>query len=239
MNAAQVRAKARMAVKRFEEEIEHEEMEAGELNLVPYLDIVTNILLFLLASIASGLVLGHINTSLPEYSKAGAGGPAGEPQMQLVLSITNDKLDLFDQSEGDMAAKGSINNPFVSLSDTKAGPEYEFDYVALSKAATQIVKDRFGSKYPLSVGDDKKTPACKDDKKGVYPLDRCRPVGSTKVIIIPEQGIPYYTIVAAMDAVRTNIEVNMDPATKVASPKYGWPENVLFPDVIFGTIAKN
>ena len=61
MNAAQVRAKARMAMKRREEEIENEEMEGGELNLVPYLDIVTNVMLFLLATVTSGLLLGNIN----------------------------------------------------------------------------------------------------------------------------------------------------------------------------------
>ena len=52
MNAAQVRARARMAMKRREEEIELEEIEGGELNLVPYLDIITNVVLFLLASVS-------------------------------------------------------------------------------------------------------------------------------------------------------------------------------------------
>ena len=57
MNSAQVSAKARMEMKRREEEIEQEEMEGGELNLVPYLDIVTNVMLFLLATVTSGLIL--------------------------------------------------------------------------------------------------------------------------------------------------------------------------------------
>ena len=47
-------------MKRREEEIEQEEMEGGELNLVPYLDIVTNVMLFLLATVTSGLILGNI-----------------------------------------------------------------------------------------------------------------------------------------------------------------------------------
>ena len=70
MNAAQVRAKARLAMKRREEQIEDEEMEAGELNLVPYLDIVTNVMLFLLATVTSGLILGNINSALPQYSSS-------------------------------------------------------------------------------------------------------------------------------------------------------------------------
>ncbi len=37
MNASQVRAKARAAMRRRAEEIEQEEIEGGEINLVPYL----------------------------------------------------------------------------------------------------------------------------------------------------------------------------------------------------------
>jgi hypothetical protein len=46
VNAAQVRARARMAMRAREEEIEQDEIEGGELNLVPYLDIITNVVLF-------------------------------------------------------------------------------------------------------------------------------------------------------------------------------------------------
>ena len=71
MNAAQVRAKARIAVERREEQIEAEEIEGGEINLIPYLDIVTNLMLFLLASISTGLVMGQINTTLPDQGDPG------------------------------------------------------------------------------------------------------------------------------------------------------------------------
>ena len=41
-----------------------EEMENGELNLIPYLDIVTNLTLFLLATVSAGLILVQIDTTL-------------------------------------------------------------------------------------------------------------------------------------------------------------------------------
>ena len=66
MNLAKAHQKARMAMRRREEQIEQEELEGGEINLIPYLDIVTNLMLFLLASISAGLVLGQINTTLPD-----------------------------------------------------------------------------------------------------------------------------------------------------------------------------
>ena len=86
MNAAQVRAKARLAMKRREEDIETEEREGGELNLVPYLDIIPNVVLFLLASVTTGLVLGTVNSSLPEFS---AGAAAA------VSNAVNDALSPF------------------------------------------------------------------------------------------------------------------------------------------------
>src|SRR5690349_22042702 len=95
MNAAQVRAKARMAMKRREEEVEQEEIESGELNLVPYLDIITNIMLFLLASVSAGFILGEINTTLPDHAPAAAQAQPADPKknpdeqsLQLVVSVT-------------------------------------------------------------------------------------------------------------------------------------------------------
>ena len=39
-------------MRRMKEHAEEAEEETGELNLVPYLDIITNIIIFLLASVA-------------------------------------------------------------------------------------------------------------------------------------------------------------------------------------------
>ncbi|MEO7734518.1 MAG: hypothetical protein ABIY55_26415, partial [Kofleriaceae bacterium] len=41
-------------------------MESGELNLIPYLDMVTNLMLFLLASVSAGIILTQIDTTLPD-----------------------------------------------------------------------------------------------------------------------------------------------------------------------------
>src|SRR5688572_20114059 len=97
MNAAQVRGKARMAVKKREEEIEQEETESVELNLVTYLDIVTNVMLFLLATITSGLLIGTINSALPEYAQGGGGAqPTPEEQpIQLVVAVTKPEVQMF------------------------------------------------------------------------------------------------------------------------------------------------
>src|SRR4051812_12389113 len=81
-SAQRVRSKTRAAVKRREDAIELDEMESGELNLIPYLDMVTNLMLFLLASVSAGLILVQINTPLPDPKADPPGGtptPAASP----------------------------------------------------------------------------------------------------------------------------------------------------------------
>src|SRR5579862_446902 len=83
-SAQRVRSKTRAAIKRREDDIEEEEMESGELNLIPYLDMVTNLMLFLLASVSAGLILAQIDTTIPDHSDAPstAVAPATNPDDQ-------------------------------------------------------------------------------------------------------------------------------------------------------------
>lgn len=102
--AQQVRAKARAAYKRREDEVEEEETESGEINLIPYLDIVTNLMLFLLVSVSTGTLLGQINISLPEQTATPSSTtpppqvtPEEQP-LQLVLTVLNDRVELWSMS---------------------------------------------------------------------------------------------------------------------------------------------
>ena len=61
------RSQVRAACRRMRDHDEEIEEEAGELNLVPYMDIVTNIIIFLLASVVNQVALGNINVSSPDH----------------------------------------------------------------------------------------------------------------------------------------------------------------------------
>lgn len=61
-------AKVRSRIRREHAALEESEHEGGELNLVPYLDIVTNTVIFLLFTSASALALANINVAAPRYS---------------------------------------------------------------------------------------------------------------------------------------------------------------------------
>jgi len=227
MNAAQVRAKARLAMKRREEEIEHEEMEGGELNLVPYLDIVTNVMLFLLATVTSGLILGNINSALPEYSPPGTAGSQNqaqdpeEPPLQMAIVVAPEKISLFSVA----GLEGSIDKPLLELPAKKTNQEFE--YAKIMEAAQGIVTRRFKGRLPLGI--DKKTdePICIGQDGKALPKTSCRPKGATEIILIVDAQIPYHVIINVMDALRQN-------TAKDAT----YPDNLLFPDVIFSTGIK-
>jgi len=227
MNAAQVRAKARLAMKRREEEIEQEEMEGGELNLVPYLDIVTNVMLFLLATVTSGLVLGNINSALPEYSPPGVAGQNAtppteeqEPPLQMTAAVAPEKITIFSIS----GLEGSIDKPLLEL-PAKARNE-DFEYAKITETMQAIIDKRYKGRPPLGV-DKKGEPVCMSADGKSLALNQCRPKGATEVILIVDASIPYKVIISVMDALRQN---NAKDST--------YPDNLLFPDVIFSTGIK-
>lgn len=185
MNAAQVRAKARRAMKRREEEIEQEEIEGGEINLVPYLDIVTNLMLFLLASITSGLILGQLNTTLPDQGPPQAAMAQEDPDrdpnqkpLKLVVSVTKQEIIVWSIS----GLEGTLQQPKATiprLPDQGDDPAPAYDYVELNQALYEIAARRWrGQRRDLS---------------------------TYQAVLMPDGDIPYGTIIAVMDAMRCKL----------------------------------
>jgi len=197
MNLAQVRAKARMAMRRREEAIETDEIEGGELNLVPYLDIISNVVLFLLASVTTGLVLGTVNSSMPEFSPNPAEAaepkatPTDEPPLQLVVAVTKTELRLFSLS----GLEGSAEEPKLRAPAQNGG----YPFAQLTAAAAEIVKRRWPGRPPLSPVAGQLT--CLRDGR-TAPMDVCRPDRSTEVFLMVDGDVRYETVIATMDALR-------------------------------------
>jgi biopolymer transport protein TolR len=84
------RSQVRAAMRRMRDHNEELEEEHGEINLVPYMDIVTNIIIFLLASVVNQVALGNVNVSVPTLS-SGAGASDEEkpdkPPLNLTVSV--------------------------------------------------------------------------------------------------------------------------------------------------------
>ncbi|HTE52185.1 MAG TPA: biopolymer transporter ExbD [Kofleriaceae bacterium] len=236
MNAAQVRAKARLAMKRREESIEAEELEGGEINLIPYLDIITNLLLFLLASVSAGYILGHINTTLPNQTPANQVAPADPSQkpdetpIQIMVSATKQGLVLWSLS----GLEGTLQSPkarVARLPATRADEAPRYDYAALNNALYEIANRRWRGKL--------------------------RDQDTYEIILQCDPEIPYETVVDIMDAVRRRIppglragallpEVALPKFQKQAEPAatpgaekwvpvepYDPDKHYLFPDILF------
>lgn len=226
MNIAQVKAKARAAMKRREEEIEAEEIEGGEINLVPYLDIVTNLMLFMLATVSAGFILGQIDTTLPDHAPANqvsAADPAKKPDeqpLQLVVSVTKERLLLWSIS----GLEGTLAEPKLELpvaASTGADQPPRFEYQRLNDALYEIATRRYGN--------------------GTKP----RPMDTYEVILQVDGDIPYETVIDVMDHLRRRVTpdgtlppVAMPEFAKqgdelVPTENYDPDEHYLFPDVLF------
>ncbi len=225
MNSSQVRGKARAAMARREEEIEEEEIQGGEINLVPYLDIVTNLMLFLLASVSAGFIMGQIDTTLPDHS-ASAQKPPVEPEvkpdeqpLQLMVSVTTKRMILWSVS----GLEGTLEQPKATMSlvpTAKASDPPAYEYAKLNAALIEISTRRWGGKK--------------------------RPETTYEILLQADGDIPYETVIAVMDHMRRPIPADGKSLPEVRMPKfevqggknvpvedYDPVKHVLFVDVLF------
>ena|SRR5688572_2147630 len=208
-SAQRVRGRIRAAIKRREDDIEREEMESGELKLIPYLDMVTNLMLFLLASVSAGLILVQIDTTLPDRQTAPSpvtSSPSTNPDdqpLKLVVSITRDRIILWSISglEGTLSTPKAVyprtgrdgeacDGPYMCESNacdaasqkcvpSRDEPAPVFDYRALNATMLEIAERRYTGKLR---------------KRETY-----------QAILMADGTIPYSTIVAVMGAMRCKL----------------------------------
>lgn len=76
-----------------------EEEEGGELNIVPYLDILMNLIIFMLLSMAGLATFGMLNVNAPNYG-AGAGGGSDTDKPALTLTVAVAKCGFFIAATG-------------------------------------------------------------------------------------------------------------------------------------------
>lgn len=111
-----------------------EDEESGELNIVPYLDILMNLILFMLLSITGLASFGILNVSAPSYGGgAVAAAPENPEAPKLVLSVLISKKGHYINSQS--ATLGQDGVPSVPLlADGK------YDFVALNAQMVEIKK---------------------------------------------------------------------------------------------------
>jgi len=215
LSAQRVRSKSRAAIKKREDDIEDDERESGELNLIPYLDMVTNLMLFLLASVSAGLILVQIDSTLPD--KKVDSGTTQEPQtdpnkqpLKLVVSITRDQMLLWSIT----GLEGTLKEPKARFPRTgRDGDPCDGTYMCESNNCNPDARNNQG--FPGACVPSRDIPTPVFDYRGLnkvlYDITAQRYTGQQRdprtyqIILMADGGIPYGTIVPVMAAMRCRL----------------------------------
>jgi len=200
-----------MAVKRREALIEQEEIEGGELNLIPYLDIVTNLMLFLLASISAGILLGQLNTMLPD--KAPAGASANEPKpdtnpdeipLKMVVSVTKEQIILWSvsQREGTLQSPRLVL-PRIGLDGNRCDGGYMCESGWCDPGKAVCGPNPEGEQRRLPVFDYRElNRVLKEIATKYYTPSKKRPLDTYQAVLMADDSTPYETLISVMGAMR-------------------------------------
>lgn len=196
-------SRLRIKVRKLLEQIDEASEEGGELNIIPYLDIVTNIIMFMLATTTFAAALGDINVSSPAASSAAAlTTPSETPKddLNLTVSVTDKGFTIaaaatvlyqgFSFDAAGNLIQTTQNLPTIPKKGT------EFDFELLNKKMLEI----------------KKSPQA---------------AAETKIIINANADILYETIVAVMDACRGKVIVKGSEGGKMLETYEGFSDVLL------------
>jgi len=164
--------------------------EGGELNLIPYLDIVTNVIMFMLATTTFAAVLGDINVSSPTTASVSQlqNQPPPEPKNELNLTVSISDKGFTIAASGavlysgfSIDGAGNLVQPAGATLPTIPKKGNDFDYDGLAAAMQRI----------------KAAPTAQ---------------GESKVIVNANADILYEVVVSVLDACRGKTQFKPDPA---------------------------
>jgi len=199
-------ARLRSKLRKIREMGEAAGEEGGELNIIPYLDIIMNVIMFMLATTTSAAALGDINVAQPTNSNAVTSTPPDDtPKNDLNLTLAISDKGFTIAASGAVLYKGFSFNAAGDLQQVGTEvptipkkPNGEYDYDLLAKKMLEI----------------KATPTAKTE---------------TKLIVNPNSDITYDVVVQALDACRGKLITKPDPN----NPGKSIESFEGFPDVIF------
>ncbi len=200
----------RSAVRRREDTIEQEEMEGGEINLIPYLDIVTNLMLFLLASVSAGLILAQIDTTLPDKQTGPTSqvNPATNPDEQplkLFVSVKRDEMILWSAT----GLEGTLSQPkpgYIFKRTGRDGDGCDGAYMCESNYCDAATLRCAASKDELApVFEYRKLNDALFEIAGRRYAGKQRKRETYTIVLQADGAIPYATIVSTMAAMRCKL----------------------------------
>jgi biopolymer transport protein TolR len=131
--AEQLSAAQRSKVRRLSQPKEQAEGEdAGELNIVPFLDIIVNVMMFVLATVAVTFT-ATIDSTPPSVGGRGVRSAAQSNALNLAVFVVNEGFSL--KASGGNIATG-CSSPGPGLAVPKTGSDY--DYAGLTECAKKL-----------------------------------------------------------------------------------------------------
>ena len=132
-----------------------EEEEGGELNIVPYLDILMNLIIFMLLSMAGLATFGMLNVNAPNYGAGAGGGDPDKPALTLTVAVA--KTGFFIAATGGVlgAAEGAgAPGEGAPTIPRKADGTYNFDALT---ARMMEIKANFPTESKVIIAADADT----------------------------------------------------------------------------------
>lgn len=122
----------------------------GELNIVPFLDIVVNLIMFLLATTEAVLLISQIESDLPKISRGRGKKASVETPLNLNVTVTANGV-LVSGSGGKLAPGCQDIAPGGQV--TVARRQDKYDWHALTECVAHV-KQQFADEDTVTVGAD-------------------------------------------------------------------------------------
>jgi biopolymer transport protein TolR len=144
--------------------------ETGELNIVPYLDVVVNLVMFMLLSMTGLITLGVLNVSAPKIGgDAGATGAAAQQGPRLLLTVAIGKQGFYIAGAGGVLGSDANASDLSRPPTVARKPDGKYDYAELSRQLATI-KEKFPDETQVILTAEETT-AYEDL---IHTMDACR-----------------------------------------------------------------
>jgi biopolymer transport protein ExbD len=129
-----------------------EEEHTGELNVVPYLDVVVNLVMFMLLSMTGLITLGVLNVSAPKIAAEGAGAGDKPEKPPLLLTVAVGRQGFYVAGAGGVLGKEAAA-PAADRPPTIPLREGKYDYASLTEQMKKI-KEQFPNETAVILSAD-------------------------------------------------------------------------------------
>ena len=127
-----------------------------ELNIVPFLDIVVNIIMFLLMTLTTVAFFSQVEAVLPQYRRGGIGKRAAENEA-LNLNVTVTRAGVIVAGSGGKLARGCTTTAPGKVITVPAGMNGEQDWQGLTNCVRRV-KDQFEDETRVTLSADPEVP---------------------------------------------------------------------------------